>query len=133
VVASEAEAALWREHARALWDAPGAIVRAAWLPASLGGVLAFIDKAGAEIELAGRAAIGAGLLRIGDDAATQRRVIDSMRRGDLFRHVVVLRASSELKQTIDVWGELGDAGRLGASVKRMLDPNGILNAGRGPV
>jgi hypothetical protein len=96
-------------------------------------VLAFIDKAGAEIELAGRAAIGAGLLRIGDDAATQRRVIDSMRRGDLFRHVVVLRASSELKQTIDVWGELGDAGRLGASVKRMLDPNGILNAGRGPV
>jgi len=133
VVASEAEAALWREHARALWDAPGAVVRAAWLPASLGGVLAFIDKAGAEIELAGRAAIGAGLLRIGDDAATQRRVIDSMRRGDLFRHVVVLRASSELKQTIDVWGELGDAGRLGASVKRMLDPNGILNAGRGPV
>jgi hypothetical protein len=38
-----------------------------------------------------------------------------------------------LKQQLDVWGPLGDAGSLGASVKHALDPHGILNAGRGPV
>ena len=54
-------------------------------------------------------------------------------RTDLFSYVVVLRASTELKQQIDVWGSLGDAAALGASVKHALDPQGILNAGRGPV
>jgi hypothetical protein len=32
-----------------------------------------------------------------------------------------------------VWGSLGDAATLGAAVKHALDPQGILNAGRGPV
>jgi hypothetical protein len=54
-------------------------------------------------------------------------------RSDVFRHVVVLRAEPQLKQHLDVWGPLGDAGALGASVKHALDPHGILNAGRGPV
>ena len=104
------------------------------LPASLDRVFAFIAKAEAEIELTARAAIGSGQMRIDGDAAAQRRIIERMRQSeDLFRHVVVLRASSDLKQTIDVWGDLGDAGKLGAAVKRMLDSNGILNAGRGPV
>ena len=47
--------------------------------------------------------------------------------------MIVLRADAQLKQQIDVWGPLGDAGSLHASVKHALDPNGILNAGRGPV
>jgi len=45
----------------------------------------------------------------------------------------VLRAEPQVKQDLDVWGPLGDAGSLGASVKHALDPHGILNAGRGPV
>jgi hypothetical protein len=113
------------------------IVKFAWLPASLGVVLALLDDLRASVsavELTGRAAIGSGLLRVDADWRVQRNVVERLRsRTDVFRHVVVLRADAQLKQQLDVWGSLGDAGALGASVKHALDPQGILNAGRGPV
>ena len=113
------------------------IVKFAWMPASLGAVLALIDDVRpsvTDIELTGRAAVGSGLLRVDADVRIQRNVVERLRaRSDVFRHVVVLRADAELKQQLDVWGPLGDAGSLGASVKHALDPVGILNAGRGPV
>jgi glycolate oxidase FAD binding subunit len=139
IVAGATEVELWREYLRAPWTSPGLIVKASWLPASLGAVLAFVQEmsATAGVELSGRAAIGSGLVRVEGEPAEQRRVVEQMRaRGGsapLFRHVVVLRASTELKQQIDVWGSLGDAAALGTAVKHALDPNGILNAGRGPV
>ncbi len=92
--ATEAEA--WRDHGRVLWTSPGMVVKAAWLPASLGGVLAFVDDVreyGTDVELSGRAALGSGLFRIDGDVSTQRQPCERMRsRPDLFRHVVVLRA-----------------------------------------
>jgi glycolate oxidase FAD binding subunit len=137
VVASQSEIDLWREHIRAPWRSRGMVVRFGWLPASLGTVLAFVEELRntvADAELIGRAALGSGLLRIDADVRVQRNVVERMRsRGDVFRHVVLLRAEPSLKQQLDVWGPLGDAGSLGASVKHALDPNGILNAGRGPV
>ena len=137
VVSAATERDLWREHTRAVWASSGMIVKAAWLPASLGAVLAFIDDLrgnGADAELIGRAAVGSGLLRVDADARMQRNIVERLRsRSGLFRHVVVLRADAQLKQQLDVWGPLGDAGSLGASLKQVLDPQGILNAGRGPV
>jgi hypothetical protein len=137
VVAAASEADVWRAHTRAIWASPGAVVKAAWLPASLGAVLAFMDDLRgtvAGVELIGRAALGSGLFRFDADVHVQRNIVERLRsRSDVFRHVVVLRADGQLKQQLDVWGPLGDAGPLGTSVKHALDPHGILNAGRGPV
>jgi glycolate oxidase FAD binding subunit len=40
VVDGDAERALWRAHSTGIWDRPGAIVRASWLPANIPSVLA---------------------------------------------------------------------------------------------
>jgi len=137
VVSSQSEVDLWRNHVRRPWTTPGTVIKFAWLPASLGAVLALVDElrdGRTDLELTGRAALASGLLRIDGEPGVMRNVVDRLRsRPDVFRHVVVLRADAELKQQVDVWGPLGGAGTLGTSVKHALDPNGILNAGRGPV
>jgi glycolate oxidase FAD binding subunit len=137
VVTSQSEIDLWRAHIRAPWRSSSMVVRFAWLPASLGAVLTFVEELRntvADVELIGRAALGSGLLRIDADVLVQRNIVERMRsRSDVFRHVVVLRAEPQLKAQLDVWGPLGDAGSLGASLKQALDPHGILNAERGPV
>jgi len=47
--------------------------------------------------------------------------------------VVVLRASHDLKQHVDVWGPAASAADAARALKGMFDPSGILNAGRGPI
>jgi glycolate oxidase FAD binding subunit len=66
--------------------------------------------------------------------ATESRVLTALRqRFDRGRgSVVLLRASDELKESVDVWGPVGDAFPLMQAVKHAFDPNGLLNPGRGP-
>ena len=133
VLDGDAERALWQEHATRLWKAAGAIVRASWLPASIAAGLGEIEQMGDGIEIIGRAAIGAGLIRIDGDAGAQARVIGQLRASHLFGNIVIVRGSAALKATVDVWGPQGDRQPLFDSLKRAFDPNGVLNAGRGPL
>jgi glycolate oxidase FAD binding subunit len=130
VVEGYAERTLWRGHASRLWEKPGAIVRVSWLPAALATMLGELP---ASAEMIGRAAVGAGLVRIGGDEAEQARAIGMLRHSPHVGNVVVVRATPALKGLVDVWGPQGDRGRLLASLKRAFDPNGVLNAGRGPL
>jgi glycolate oxidase FAD binding subunit len=130
VVDGYAERTLWRAHAAQLWERAGAIVRASWLPASIAAVLGELP-AGAE--MIGRAGIGAGLVRIDGDDSEQARVIGRLRHSPHVGNVVVMRGSAGLKALVDVWGPQGDRQRLLSTMKRAFDPNGVLNAGRGPL
>ncbi len=141
VLDGEAEQALWRDCGDRLWNAPGAIVRASWLPADITPLLAEVGRMAAtrrdvpspRMELIGRAGVGAGLIRIDADVTTQARVIEQLRQSTRAGHIVILRGSADLKTMVDVWGPPGDRGRLLASLKQALDPTGVLNAGRGPL
>ena len=138
VVTGAKEEMLWRDHRQDIWKAEGAVVRLSWLPASLPNVLALLEAIAAEtrtsIELAGRAAVGAGFLRLNGDDGVQISAIEQLRaRPDLVTHVVVLRASVEVKKQVDVWGRGAALDPVYRSLKHTFDPEGILNAGRGPV
>jgi len=133
VIDGDAEQALWRDHHARMWSARGAIVRVSWLPATITPAVGELKRIGPEIELLGRAALGAGLLRIDADTDTQARVIARLRQSTFFGNIVVLRGSDALKAAVDVWGSMGDREPLLASLKRALDPHNTLNAGRGPL
>jgi hypothetical protein len=138
VIDGDEERTFWREHATRLWDEPGAIVRASWLPAEIAAVFGALDVAMAQARCApptliGRAAVGSGLVRIDGDEAAQARAIDALRRSRHLGNVVIVRGSPALKALVDVWGSMGDRRPLLDSLKRAFDPNGVLNAGRGPL
>jgi glycolate oxidase FAD binding subunit len=134
-VDGDAERALWHGHATEIWDQPGAVVRASWLPAHIVDGLRELDriKGACTTSLQGRAAVGAGLIRIDGDTAAQAATIEQLRASSIFGNVVIVRGSDALKAAVDVWGSHGDRQPLFDSLKRTFDPNGVLNAGRGPI
>jgi hypothetical protein len=81
----------------------------------------------------GRAAIGAGLININGETEAQASAIAQLRGSAVFGNVVIVRGSVQLKARVDVWGSHGDRQPLFDSLKRAFDPNGVLNAGRGPL
>jgi glycolate oxidase FAD binding subunit len=134
VLTGDAEGALWQRHGTRVWDGAGATVRASWLPADLPDVIGLLDSlaGGGELELVGRVAPGAGLVRIDGPTERQVDVIERLRASKTAGHVTIVRGSAELKARVDVWPPVPNAALL-ASVKRELDPIGTLGAGRGPL
>jgi glycolate oxidase FAD binding subunit len=134
VEAGDADATRWREYPASIWAAPGAVVRASWLPADLSRALELLQKLASQgpLELAGRAAIGAGTIRLGGDGIRQASAVVALRESGVFGNVVVLRADAALKAAVDVWGPRQNRPLLRA-VKRAVDPGNTLGAGRGAV
>jgi glycolate oxidase FAD binding subunit len=136
ILTGDDEQLFWAEQVRAPWSEGGTIVRLSWLPANLSVVLASLDELrrhGCRPSMLTGRTIGAGLLRLeGDDRACAAAIAD-LRSRSAVGHVVVLRASRRLKEQTDVWGDGSDATGPARALKRMFDPQGILNAGRGPI
>ena len=117
------------------WHGDGAVVRMSWLPARLPQVLSLVgrlERSGGRAAFWARA-MGAGFLRLDGDAASQIAAIGRLRATSDVGHVVVLRASPEVKASVDVWGPPLESDPVARALKQMFDPRGILNAGRGPV
>lgn len=137
IIDGDAEASLWRRYQARASASAGTVIRVSCLPAMLAGVLALVDDighTGGSIELALRAGIGAGQLRIDGSADWQASVVTLLRgRPNLFRHVTIQDAPPAVKEAVDAFGPPGAASRIGAMVKHALDPADILNAGRGPI
>jgi len=134
VITGQAESSAWRRYVARSSDSADTVVRLNWLPSRLAEILAAVEDLGRPIELIGRAAVGAGVVRIEGDIERQASVVEQLRaRSDLVSHVTVRDAPLTVKQRVDAWGPLGAAGTVANAVKRALDPLGILNAGRGPI
>jgi len=135
VVTGDVERAIWTSHTAAPWRGDAA-VRLSWLPSNLANVVALTtgmeSATGAAAALTGRAA-GTGLMRLIGPPRAQAAAVERLRASSDIGNVVVLRASRELKELVDVWGPPRDAHGVLRSLKQMFDPAGILNAGRGPI
>ena len=135
VVTGEEERGIWTSHVAAPWRGDAA-VRLSWLPANLQAVVSLVtgmeSATGAAATLTGRA-LGTGLVRLIGPPRSQAAAVERLRASSDVGNVVVLRASRELKELVDVWGPPHDANGVLQSLKQMFDPAGILNAGRGPV
>jgi glycolate oxidase FAD binding subunit len=135
VVTDDEESAIWTTQLSAPWRGD-ATVRLSWLPSKLPQVVTLVERmpaaTGAAAALVGRAA-GTGLIRLAGSATAQTAAVNRLRASADVGNVVILRASREVKEAVDVWGPPRESDPVARSLKEMFDPAGILNAGRGPV
>ena len=130
------EEALWRTHANPGEASGGALIKISVLPTELADTLNLIENLAGErgYVASGRAGLGVFLVRLIADVELQKRVIEGVR--NVFRpgrgSAVLVDASPELKNRVDVWGPIGDGLSLMRNVKKQFDPAGILSPGRGP-
>ena len=137
VLGGEEERAAWNRHA-AHWSQGGTLVKLSALPAELFPTLAWLrDRAaadGIELAAAGRAGLGVVDVRLDGPLDEQARLVEDLRerlpvgRGS----AVIRRGDPALRRRVEPWGPIGDGMRVMTAIKRQFDPEGLLNAGRGP-
>jgi glycolate oxidase FAD binding subunit len=138
VLGLEAEATCWRDHAARLGP-DDATIMAIGLPGSeIGRELDWLGRAAdqhrVEVTVAGRLALGSLRAALRGSVDAQAAMLEELRarRSETGGHVVVLRASDDLRRRVEPWGPLGGAARIMQAVKARFDPNGVLNPGRWP-
>ena len=134
-VSGDAETDLWRGQLTVPWQG-SATVRCSWAPAALAEVVLLLESCAADLSglvFAGRAAVGAGFVRLDGEVAAQAAAVARLRQSPALAHVVLLGATPELKDLVDVWGSRVPWSQPLDALKRALDPAGILGAGRGPL
>lgn len=137
VLGGEDERTAWNRHA-AHWSQGGTLVKLSALPAELFPTLAWLrDRAaadGIELAAAGRAGLGVVDVRLDGPLDGQARLVGDLRdrlpagRGS----AVIRRGAPALRRRVDPWGPIGDGLRVMTAIKKQFDPEGLLNAGRGP-
>jgi len=132
-----AETEVWGPY-RQRWDEHGTLVKVSTVPRRLVPTLAWLrdaaDADGVRMAAQGRAALGVVDVLLDGPFDAQARVITALRArcapGD--GSAVVRRGALALRHAIDPWGPIGDALPVMRAIKQRFDPDGILNAGRGP-
>ncbi len=129
------EQACWRDHRAGTEAQTGLLARVTWRPAELDSVLASLGREAtwSAGRLIGRASLGSGLLHVEGDAAVQTQTLELLRRLNQFSQVTVVHADRGVRARADLWGLPPDRQRLLDAIKLALDPERILNAGRGPL
>ncbi len=136
ILTDERELEVWNAQVRSPWSGTGAVIRFGWLPAKLAEITTLMNEVqtiAGPVVMAGRVGTGAGLLRVDADVRSQVAVVERLRSSVWVGNVSVLRADVELKKHVDVWGPQPSSFDAARALKKMFDPAGILNAGRGPV
>jgi glycolate oxidase FAD binding subunit len=108
-----------------------AILRIGVLPRDVGRALADVGAAGVGLRFGAHAANGVVRVAVRDPAAAPAllrtlRTVVTARGGSL----VVERATPDVKQAVDVWGDVGPSIALMRGVKAALDPGGVFAIGR---
>jgi glycolate oxidase FAD binding subunit len=132
---SDVAADLWRDQLTLPWQG-SATVRCSWAPAAVANVVSLVEACAGGLSglvFVGRAAVGAGFLRLDGDLAAQAAAITRLRQSPALEHVVLLGGTPGLKAMVDVWGGRVPWSQPLEAVKRALDPAGILGGGRGPL
>jgi len=137
-ISGQADVDAWRAHESRIFSASGTVVKIAVLPTHVGDMLASVQRltAGAAVEcdIAGRAALGIVVVRLGGDAGAHAGIIEDLRRdaGARAGSVVVLSGSADVIGAAGRFGAIGDAAPLMRAVKARFDPNRMLNVGLAP-
>jgi len=114
------------------------ILRLSALPADLNALIAGVNRTLPRTHLRAHAANGVVRLHSGllwlDGLKTRerpRRLAEMRRLAQSHGgQMVILRAPDEIKNQLDVWGEVGPAGSLMRALKEKFDPRALLNPGR---
>ncbi len=138
VLDGDDESALWMDYSRRPFETEGTVIKLSILPGEVSGTLAWLEKTTIThqltYELSGRVGVGVMYLKLDGDDEAQERFLKELRcrlpvgQGS----ATIVRAASNLKSRVDVWGPVGDGLNIMRAVKNRFDPTGILNPGRGP-